>query len=335
MKWWQLEKTGRENLHLVNGPLPQPGPRQILVRVQALSLNYRDKAIVEGTYPMPIDFPLVPGSDVAGEVVTVGAEVTLFKPGDKVISVFKPRWIEGVPTPEESGATLGGPLPGVLAEYVLLSETGALSCPDYLTPAEASTLPIAAVTSWVALFKDGGLKPGETVLIQGSGGVSVFGLQLAIAHGARVIATSTSEKKAARLKQLGAVEVINAIKRPSWEEDVRSLTQGKGVNHILEVVGGESVQQSIRALAWGGHIAVIGFMASPSATIILPSMMGPAVKMQGVGVGSRRDTEDLLAFASQHRIAPVIDALYGFDALPDALDHLDRGPFGKVVVEVR
>jgi NADPH:quinone reductase-like Zn-dependent oxidoreductase len=335
MKSWQLEKVGRPYLHLVDGPQPEPGPRQVLIRTHAVSLNFRDKAIIDGTYPMPVTFPLVLGSDVAGEVVAIGAEVTLVKPGDKVISVFKPKWLDGVPTSGESTDTLGGPLPGVLAEYALLEETGVLKYPDYLTPAEASTLPIAAVTAWVALFTHGGLRSEDTVLVQGSGGVSIAGLQLAVAYGARVIATSTSETKIARLKQLGALEVINTRERPSWEDDVRRLTDGQGVNHILEVVGGESVQHSIHALAWGGHIAVIGFMGGPAATIILPSMMGTAVKIQGVGVGSRRDTQDLLTFLSKHPIAPVIDSTYDFAALPDALDHLDRGPFGKVVVQVR
>ncbi|HEY0257319.1 MAG TPA: NAD(P)-dependent alcohol dehydrogenase [Candidatus Methylacidiphilales bacterium] len=335
MKSWQLEKTGRQNLKLVDGPQPNPGPRQVLVRTQAVSLNFRDKAIIEGTYPMHVSYPLVLGSDVAGEVIAVGPGVTLVQPGDKVISIFKPKWLEGVPTTEEASDTLGGPLPGVLAEVVLLPETGVLKYPDYLTPAEASTLPIAAVTAWVALFTHGGLQPHETVLVQGSGGVSIAGLQLAVAHGARVIATSTSAHKIARLKELGAAEVIDVTKSPAWENDVRSLTDGKGVNHILEVVGGESVQHSIQALAWGGHIAVIGFMAGPEATINLPALMPTAIKIQGVGVGSRRDTADLLAFLAAHPIAPVIDSTYDFSAAPAAFDHLDRGPFGKVVVEVR
>lgn len=335
MKSWLLENTGRENLHLVDVPQPEPGPEQILVRSTAISLNFRDKAIIDGTYTAPVDFPMVLGSDLAGEVVSVGAQVRTLKPGDQIVSVFKPLWIDGIPTKEATAASLGGPLPGVLAEYVLLSERGALTYPEYLTVAQASTLPIAAVTAWVALFEDGHLQSDETVLIQGSGGVSVFGLQLARAKGARVIATSRSAHKIDLLKQLGANDVIDTSEKPAWEDEVRALTGGKGVNHVLEVVGGESVQHSIDACAWGGHIAIIGFISSRTATISLGSMMFPRVTLQGVAVGSREHMTNMLKFLAQHRIEPVIDATYDFHALPDALDHLDHGPFGKVVLEVR
>lgn len=335
MKSWQLEKTGRENLHLAEIPEPTPGPNQILVRTSAVSLNYRDKAIVEGSYPAPVAFPLVPGSDLAGEVVSIGADVKRFKVGDKVVSIFHPLWLDGIPTLEARTSTLGGTLPGVLAEYVLLSEAGALTYPEYLTPAQASTLPIAAVTAWVSLFEYGHLQPEETVLVQGSGGVSLFGLQLARAIGARVIATSRSASKIPLLKQLGASDVIDTGKNPAWDEDARTLTQGRGVNHVLEVVGGEYVQRSLAASAVGGHVAVIGFMESITATINLGLLMSANVTLQGVGVGSRKHMTDLLNFMERYRIEPVIDAIYDFSDLPHVLDHLDRGPFGKVVVEVR
>ncbi len=335
MKVWQLESTGREHLHLIEQPQPKPGPGEILVRAEAVSLNYRDKAILDGTYPMPTTFPLVLASDLAGEVVSVGDHVTRFRPGDKVVSVFKQLWLDGVPTPEANTANLGGPLPGVLAEYVLLTEAGVLPYPAYLNPAQASTLPIAAVTAWVGLFKHGQLKPDDTVLVQGSGGVSLFGLQLAVAHGARVIVTSRNEEKIDRLRRLGAFEVINTSEKPNWEEEVLSLTSGRGVDQILEVIGGDSVQRSIIAAAWGGHIAIIGFLGGKISTISLPPIIGKAVNIRGLSVGSRMDTEDLLSFLEQHRIEPVIDAVYGFSKVPDALDHLDRGPFGKIVVELR
>jgi NADPH:quinone reductase-like Zn-dependent oxidoreductase len=335
MKVWQLEKTGREHLHLIEQPQPKPGLDQVLIRTQAVSLNYRDKAILDGTYPVPITFPLVLASDLAGEVISVGDHVTRFKPGDRVVSVFKQLWLDGVPTPEATAANLGGPLPGVLAEYVLLAETGVLPYPVYLNPAQASTLPIAAVTAWVGLFKYGQLKPGDTILVQGSGGVSLFGLQLAVADGARVIATSRNEEKIDRLRRLGAFEVINTSKKPNWEEEVRSLTSGRGVDQILEVVGGNSVQRSIIAAAWGGHIAIIVFLEGKTSTISLPPVIGKEVNIRGFSVGSRKDTEDLLSFLEQHRVEPVIDAVYDFSKVPDALDHLDRGPFGKIVVELQ
>jgi NADPH:quinone reductase-like Zn-dependent oxidoreductase len=335
MKSWQLTKSGSENLHLIESPTPQPGAGQILVRTKAVSLNYRDKLIIEDKYTGPVSFPSVPGSDLAGEVVAVGSGVSRFKVSDRVVSIFRPKWLRGVPSREAIRGTLGGPLvPGVLAEYVLLSEQGALAYPDYLTPAEASTLPVAAVTAWVALFTHGNLKPGETVLLQGSGGVSLFALQLAVAHGARVLVTSRSPGKIARLKQLGAAEVIDTSANAAWDEAVLRLTDGRGADHILDVIGGDALPLSIQAAAWGGHIALIGIMDRPTATISIPTAMGKTLRLQGVSVGSRADSEELLTFLENHRISPTIDAKYSLNALPDALDHLDRGPFGKVVVEI-
>ncbi|HMH13907.1 MAG TPA: NAD(P)-dependent alcohol dehydrogenase [Edaphobacter sp.] len=334
MKSWQLKKSGSENLHLIESPTPQPGAGQILVRTKAVSLNYRDKLVIEDKYPLPIAYPLVPGSDLAGEVVAIGSGVSRLKAGDQVISLFRPKWLRGVPSPEALRENLGGPLPGVLAEYVLLSEQGALAYPDYLTPAEASTLPVAAITAWVALFKDGNLKPGETVLLQGSGGVSLFALQLAVAHGARVLATSRSPGKIARLKQLGAAEAIDTSANAAWDEVVLELTHGRGVDHVLDVIGGDAVPMSIQAAAWGGHIALIGIMDRPTTTFSILAAMAKTVRLQGVSVGSRDDMEDLLAFVEKHQLSPIIDARYNFNALPDAVDHLDRGPFGKLVVEI-
>jgi NADPH:quinone reductase-like Zn-dependent oxidoreductase len=184
------------------------------------------------------------------------------------------------------------------------------------------------------LFTHGNLKPGETVLLQGSGGVSLFALQLAVAHGARVFVTSRSPGKIARLKQLGAAEVVDTSANAAWDEVALRLTNGKGANHILDVLGGDAVPMSIQAAAWGGHIALIGIMDRPTTTISIPTMMGKTLRLHGVSVGSRRDMEQLLAFVENHRISPIIDAKYSFDALPDALDHLDRGPFGKIVVEI-
>lgn len=334
MKSWLVEKGGRESLRLVDISEPKPGPEQVLVRTKAVSLNYRDKLVIEDNYPVPVSYPLVPGSDLAGEVVAVGSGVSRFKAGDQVVSIFRPKWLHGVPSREATRETLGGPLPGVLAEYVLLSEQGALAYPDYLTPVEASTLPVAAVTAWVALFKHGHLKPGETVLLQGSGGVSLFALQLAVAHGARVFVTSRSPGKIARLKQLGTAAVIDTSANAAWDEAVLRLTDGRGADHILDVIGGDAVPLSIRAAAWGGHIALIGIMDRPTTMISIPAVMVRYLRLQGVSLGSRSDMEELLAFVENHRLSPIIDASYSFDALSDALDHLDRGPFGKVVVEI-
>jgi NADPH:quinone reductase-like Zn-dependent oxidoreductase len=334
MKSWQLSGKGIQSLQLVEHATPEPGPEEVVLRVRSVSLNYRDKAIVDGTYPLPTKFPIVPASDLAGEVVAVGTKVTNLKPGDKVISVFKPYWLDGPPTNETYGANLGSPLPGVLAQYVLLPASGALPYPGYLTPAQASTLPIAATTAWVALFPHGKLQPGQTVLVQGSGGVSLIALQIAVAHGARVLATSRSETKIKRMKELGADQVVNSQKTPAWDQEILKLTGGKGADQVIDVLGGESLQRSVAASALGGHIAVIGFMDQQAATILVPSLIGRATVVQGVGVGSQKDTRDVLGFLEKHRIQPVIDAEYDFAAAREAFAHLDRGPFGKVVVNV-
>src|ERR1700678_3325545 len=334
MKSWQLNRSGRENLHLIESPAPQPEADQILVRTNAVSLNYRDKLVIDDKYSMSIVYPLVPGSDLAGEVVALGSGVSRFRVGDRVTTLFRPKWLYGVPSREATRETLGGPLQGVLAEYVLLSEQGALAYPDYLTPAQASTLPVAAVTAWVALFTHGNLKPGETVLLQGSGGVSLFALQLAVAHGAHVLVTSTSPGKIAHLQQLGAAEVIDTSTNARWDEVVLELTHGRGADHILDVIGGDAVPMSIQAAAWGGHIALIGIMDRPTTTFSILAAMAKTVRLQGVSVGSRDDMEELLAFIENHQLSPIIDARYSFNALPDAVDHLDRGPLGKVVVEI-
>src|ERR1700733_6340308 len=333
MKSWLLERGGRENLHLVDISEPKPGPEQILVRTKAISLNYRDKLMIEDKYVHPVVYPLVPGSDLAGEMGAGGSGVCRFKAGGQGGSIFQPKWLRGVPSSEATRENLGGPLPGVLAEYVLLSEQGALAYPDYLTPAEASTLPVAAVTAWVALFTHGNLRPGETVLLQGTGGVSLFALQLAVAHGARVLITSRSPAKIARLKQLGAAEVIDASTNAAWDQFVLGLTNGRGADHILDVLGGDALPRSIQAAAWGGQVALIGIMDHPATTISIPAVMVKHLRLHGVSLGSRSDMEQLLAFVESHRLSPIIDARYSFDALPDALDHLDRGPFGKLVVE--
>jgi NADPH:quinone reductase-like Zn-dependent oxidoreductase len=334
MRSWQLKNTGIQNLGLVDLPTPELASGEVLVRVRSVSLNYRDKAIVDETYPLPTKFPIVPASDLAGDVVAVGANVTHLKPGDKVISVFKPYWLDGTPSVEAYSSNLASPLPGVLAEYVVLPESGALPYPAYLTPAQASTLPIAAVTAWVALVPHGNLRPGQTVLVQGSGGVSLIALQIAVAYGARVLATSRSEGKIKRMQELGADYVVNTTQKPAWDQEVRKLTGGRGVDQVIDVLGGEALQRSISASAWGGHVAVIGFMEQQAATIQTPSLIGTAATVQGVGVGSRKDTQDVLSFLEKHGIQPVIDAEYDFTGAPEAFAHLDRGPFGKVVINI-
>ncbi len=334
MKVWQIKEFGMENLTLEEQSQPEPNEHEILIRVSAFSINYRDKMIIEGTYPIAMPLPLIPGSDAAGEVVAVGAKVKRFTKGDKVVTRMHVQWTEGKASYEATGATLGGPLRGVFAEYALVHEDGALKYPSYLTPEQASTLPVAAVTAWVALFKHAKLQPSEDVLIQGSGGVSVFALQLARAFGSRVLAISRSKEKGERLKELGASDVVDTTQHTSWEEQVRSLTSGKGADVILDVIGGDSLQHSIAASAFEGRIAVIGAIESVAATILIPWMLGTNVSLQGTSVGSRQDFENLLVFLEKHQISPVIEAVYPFEGLPKAFQHFDHSPFGKVVIKI-
>jgi NADPH:quinone reductase-like Zn-dependent oxidoreductase len=334
MKVWQIQEFGRKNLRLEEQPVPTPGADEVVIRVEAFSLNYRDKSIVEGNYPLPMPLPLIPGSDAAGQIVSVGSNVAGLSIGDPVITRMHVLWTEGKASYEATGATLGGPLRGVFGQYALVHKDGVIKYPSYLTPEQASTLPVAAVTAWVGLFKHGHLQKGEDVVVQGSGGVSVFAVQFAKFFGARVISLSRSKQKAERLMQLGASDVIDSSEHPNWEEQVRALTGGKGSDVTIEVVGGSSLQHSIAAAAFEGRIAVIGFIEDMMSTVAIPWMLGTNVSLQGTSVGSREDFQQMLAFMEQHKIEPLIEGTYTLDQLPHAFDHFDRSPFGKIVVTV-
>lgn len=335
MKAWQLTDFGIENLLLTEVPVPEPGPEEILVKVSAVSLNYRDKAIVAGVYkPDKMPKPLIPVADAAGVVVKTGAAVTRFAVGDRVVSHFSSRWLDGPPPPEDPDHSLGGPLPGGLAEYMVLHEVSAVAAPETLTDEEAATLPIAAVTAWYSLMDLGDLRPGQTVLVQGSGGVSIFAIQIAAAHGARVIATSSSEEKLRRLEALGATAGINYTTDPDWDRTALRLTGGYGVDQVLDVGGGDGLNKSINATKSGGHVVVIGFLGGVTANVDLLRVIFGQVHLHGILVGHRRALEQLTAFVDKHRIKPVIDTVYDFEDALDAYAHLDRGAFGKIVVRV-
>jgi NADPH:quinone reductase-like Zn-dependent oxidoreductase len=335
MKAWQFNGFGLENLKKVELPTPTPGPKEILVRVKAVSLNYRDKAIVDGIYmPELMKPPFVPVADASGEVVSVGAEVTKFKEGDRVTSHMFTEWVDGKPSLTMGASALGGPNNGGLAEYMILKEDTTVKTPDNMTDEEASTLPIAALTVWMSLVEFGKIKAGETVLVQGTGGVSVYAIQIASALGARVIATSSSNEKLERVKTLGATDVINYKETPAWEEEVLKLTNGEGVNHILEVVGGEGVNQSIEALTLQGNIYVIGFLNGLESKVNLFALLAKQAKIHGINVGHRRAFDDMSRAFEQLQIKPVIDTVYSFDQAIEAYEHLYRGAFGKIVIKV-
>lgn len=338
MKQWQLPAFGLANLELVEVPVPEPASRELLIRVAAISLNYRDKLVVEGELlPEMPALPFVPVSDMVGEVVAVGAGVTRFGPGDRVCGNFWAHWIDGEPPAEMArhGRSLGGPLPGMLAQYVVLHEDVVVSAPTSLTDEEAATLPVAALTAWFALVEMGGLRAGQTVLVQGTGGVALFGLKIAQALGARVIVASRSAAKLARARALGAWGLIDIHETPAWCLVALDLTGGRGVDHVLELIGGDNIRESAAALGSGGRIAQIGFMGGADITLSAVPMMLKRATIQGISVGHRRAFEDMNRAIDHHKLKPVIDRTYDFDDAPAAFRHLEAGPFGKIVISLK
>ncbi len=325
--------SGADGLHLDTVPTPEPGAGQVLVRVRAASLNYRDLLVAKGLYNPKLPLPIVPLSDAAGEVVAVGSGVEHVKPGDRVAGLFFQRWLTSKLTEAGAKSALGGAIPGVLAESVVLEENGVIPIPSHLSFEEAATLPCAAVTAWHALFEEGKVSAGETVLVQGTGGVSLFALQLAQLAGARVIVTSSSDEKLARAKELGASEVINYKKNPDWDQVARELTHGAGVDQIIEVGGTGTLPRSLKAAAIGGRISMIGVLSGGAGEIPLFPVLMKSLRIQGIYVGSRAMFEAMNRAISLHKLRPVIDRVFPFEEAPAALRHLESGShFGKVVI---
>ena len=333
MGQWVLREAGAHNLRLEEKPMPTPGAGEIVVRVAAVSLNYRDLWFIAGEQTdTSATLPATPGSDMAGTVVATGAGVTRFNEGDDVLGTFWAGWIDGE-CPPDAGVP-GGSLPGVLAHYVVLHESWAVRAPRTLSAPEASTLPCAGLTAWFALVEKGALHAGQTVVMQGTGGVALFGVQLARAHGAQVIATTSSAAKLQRVLALGATHGIDRNATPDWARVARELTGGRGVDHVFELAGGDNLGASLRALRQGGRISLIGTLDGYSMSLpSIPSFLGRPT-IQGIGVGHRRALEDLVRAVDALELKPVVDTVYAFDQLPAALAHLERGAFGKVVVKV-
>ena len=335
MKAWLLNDFGLAHLQPGEVPTPVPQAGELLVKVGAVSLNFRDKAIVDGIYePLLVPKPLIPVSDAAGTVVAVGAGVSRFALGDRVTSHLYSHWIDGAPGPDEPDYCFGMPLPGGLAEYMIIHEDSAVRAPTGMSDEEASTLPIAALTAWYALMDVGNLQPGQTVLVQGTGGVALFAAQIAAAHGARVIATSSSDAKLARLQALGVVDGINYRTHPDWEQQVLALTGGKGVDITIDVAGGDGLNKSVLATKAAGIVAQVGFLTGQATALQLMPLIFRQTTIRGIAVAPRTSFERMNPFLDQHGIKPIIDQVYAFDQAIAAFEHLARGPFGKVVIQV-
>lgn len=328
---------GVENLRLVEREAPTPGPRQVVVRVRAVSLNYRDLLMVRGHYDPRQPLPLVPCSDGMGEVVEVGDLVTRVKVGDRVAGAFFQAW-SSRPVPRDKAAirsTLGGPLDGMLAEQVCLEEDGVVPAPEGLSDEAVATLPCAAVTAWSALISQGGLQASDTLLVQGTGGVALFALAFGKMVGARVIITSSSDEKLERAKQLGADETINYKSEPEWGKVAKKLTGGVGVDHVLELGGAGTLQQSLRAVRPGGHISLIGVLAGGAGKVNLTPILMQNIRVQGVLVGARDDFEAMNRAIAHNGLEPVIDQTFDFEQAPDAFEAIAAAKhFGKICVRV-
>jgi NADPH:quinone reductase-like Zn-dependent oxidoreductase len=326
---YEFEKLGTlDGLVLTERDLPSPGAGEVLVRVRASSLNFRDLMILNGVYPAPVPTGRVPLSDAAGEVVEVGASVKRFKAGDRVINSFFPDFFGGSLNETHSQWVVDHD--GWLTEYKAVSADALVSTPEHLTFEEAATLPCVAVTAWSALS---GVRAGDAILTQGTGGVSLFALQLAKTLGARVIATTTHPENKARLRELGADEVIDASKSSDWGDQARRLTRGRGVDRIVEVGGPGTLAQSTRAVAYGGQVSLVGALAVQESGLDFMSMFLSQATFQPIAVGSRRDLEDVCRAVAQHRIRPVIDSVFSFDDAKAAWGHYaGRKVTGKVVI---
>lgn len=325
---------GLENLALVERPKPEPAAGEVLLSMKAASLNFRDLLMVRGGYNPKQPLPLIPGSDGVGIVQAVGAGVDRFAVGDRVSPLFT-RWIAGTPNYQRLRYTMGGPLDGVLAEQLVVPAEAAVKVPDYLTDLEAATLPCAALTAWTALVVEGGLKAGDWVLIQGSGGVSIFALQLCKLFGARVVALSSSDAKLEKMAELGAEKWINYKTTPRWGRRVRELTGGQGVDLVVEVGGAQTLAESLDAVRIGGFIALIGVLSGHAAPFDFTKVFMKYVRLQGILVGHREGFEQLNAALTTNELHPVIDQVFPLAETRAALEHLASGEhFGKVCVSI-
>lgn len=336
MRAWEIRGGfGLDNLTPTDRPDPEPGAGELLLDMRAASLNYRDLMTVRGQYNPRQPLPLVPCSDGVGVVRATGDGVTRFAVGDRVIPIFAQRWLGGDATPERIRSTLGGPLDGTLAESMVVHEDGAVAAPEHLTDAEAATLPCAALTAWSSLVTHGGLTAGQTVLILGTGGVSIFALQFARLLGATTVITSSSDAKLERARELGATHTINYRTDTSWGKTARALTGGQGVDVVVEAGGAGTLTQSVSAVRPGGTVALFGVLSGASAEVnVVPILMNQA-RIQGIFVGHRDGFEAMNRAIATHGLRPVVDAVVPFDRAREAFDTMAAAThLGKICVAI-
>jgi NADPH:quinone reductase-like Zn-dependent oxidoreductase len=333
MRAWQISSFGVDSLEFVERPTPSPGPGEVLVAVRAISFNYRDLLLVKGLYNPKLKLPRIPCSDGAGEVAAVGEGVTVWKPGDRVAGIFMQNWLDGALTPIKARGALGGDIDGTLAEYIVLQETGLVPLPEHLSYQEAATLPCAAVTAWNALGA-GEVKPGATVLIQGTGGVSIFALQLARLRGARVLGISSSDEKLERARSLGLDEGLNYLEKPDWDRWVLEQTSGEGADLVVDVGGMGTLPRSLRAIRIGGTVAQVGVLSVPTEALPISTILHKQARIQGIYVGSRRDFLEMNKAVSLAVLRPVGEEFHWTQAR-EALARMEEGShFGKLVLTV-
>lgn len=336
MKAYEVKEFGIDELAPIDRPMPEPAAGEVLVKLHAASLNYRDLMVVTGTYNPRMKRPAVPLSDGAGQVVAVGEGVTKWKPGDRVMPIFAQRWFDGDSSEEKRRTSLGAGAPwdGVLREYGTFSEESVVRIPEHLSYLEAATLPCAALTAWNAIAVSGRAKAGDTVLTLGTGGVSIFAVQIAKLFGARVVATSGGDEKIERLRALGADDTVNYRESPEWDSAVLDVVGKPGVDHVVEVGGAGTLARSINAVRIGGHVAMIGALTG-AAGFNPTTVFMKSIRLQGIFTGSRSMFEDLCRAISVNKLEPVIDRVYEFDQAREALRLMESaGHFGKIVIRI-
>jgi len=335
MKAWRIPSFGLEKLELATLPDPKPGRGEVLVRVHAVSLNFRDLMIVLGKYNPRMHLPRIPCSDGAGEVIAVGEGVTRVAAGDRVAGIFMQNWIDGDADAQKIRGALGGDIDGMLAEYVVLPEDGVVRVPDHLSMEEAATLPCAAVTAWNAVVHAGRVKAGDVVLTQGTGGVSVFALQFAKMMGARVLGMSGSDEKLVRLQRMGLDAGVNYRSNPDWDRWVMEQTGGRGVDLVVEVGGAGTFSRSLRSLRIGGTVAQIGVLSQSAEGLEIPLLLHRQVHLQGIYVGSRAHFEEMNRALTQARLKPLVDEVFSFDDAREVLRKMQAAShFGKLAIRL-